>query len=83
MKQFKVFKTTDSELEGIRCDVCRTYYNDVFELQEFFSVNDVGGYYSILGDGTKIMIDVCQYCFKEKFGEFINTIHDFDDFNIV
>lgn len=83
MEHLRTIETIDSQLEGIWCDVCGTYYTNIFEIQEFFRVNDVGGYFSIFGDGTKIMLDICQYCFKKKLGIYVRTIRDFDDYNTV
>ena len=53
---------------SIVCDCCgRSARNESgdFEFQEFLSINHDCGYGSIIGDGVKFQIDLCQHCFKE------------------
>ncbi len=77
----KIFNTKIEEvktevLDKIICDVCKkefqyNNYPDDFEIQEFFSINTVGGYGSVFGDEERFRIDICQHCFKdilEKYG---------------
>jgi hypothetical protein len=50
------------------CDCCgreATIGHD-YEAQEFVSIDFVGGYGSVFGDGTRVNLDICQYCLKEK-----------------
>lgn len=61
----------------IICDCCgrkAKIDDDDYESQEFVSIDFVGGYKSIFGDGTQVSLDICQYCLKDKFGKFIKTI---------
>ena len=58
------------------CDCCgreAKVEGDDYEAQEFVSIDFVGGYKSIFGDGTRVNLDVCQHCFKDKFGKYIKT----------
>ena len=67
----------------IICDVCKKSFDhekDVFELQEFVHVDETAGYGSIFRDGTKIQLDICQYCLKEKLGEFLVLTGGFNDY---
>lgn len=75
MKNYKVEKKPMKTLESIQCDVCKKVYRfdneEVFEAQEFISIDTECGYGSIFGDMNKIKLDVCQHCLKEKFDEYI------------
>lgn len=59
--------------ESITCDICKKTYrydDDMNDIQEFFHINQCGGYGSIFGDGVYIKMDICQHCMKniiEKF----------------
>jgi len=49
------------------CDRCglRAEVRDVdFEFCEFISIRHLGGYGSVIGDGARVEIDLCQHCFK-------------------
>jgi hypothetical protein len=41
------------------------------EAQEFTYIEAVGGYHSIFGDGSRVSLDICQYCLKETLGEWL------------
>ena len=69
MKNYK--ETKASEVESIVCDVCGEHYTDTLDIQEFTSINKVGGYASVFGDGDIISLDICEHCLEEKLGEFI------------
>jgi len=59
---------TTQEPASIICDRCgrRTENgSDSFEFGEYLSMDYIGGYGSILGDGTRLQLDLCQYCVKE------------------
>ncbi len=61
-------KITVQEIASITCDRCgRSAENasEDFEFEEFLSINNVCGYGSIIGDGIKLQLDLCQYCVKE------------------
>lgn len=72
MQKFKEKKI--ESLHELICDVCKrsalVHGND-YEAAEFVSINYTGGYKSIFGDNTKICIDICQYCFKDKLGTWL------------
>ena len=56
------------EPESIICDRCgRRAENDSenFEFQEFLSIDNIGGYRSVIGDGKRLQLDLCQHCLKE------------------
>lgn len=61
----------------ISCDVCGKSYslneNELtsLEIDEFIRIDRIGGYSSIFGDMSRIQIDICQVCFKEKLGDHI------------
>ena len=77
MRKYKTRKKMDYlELESVTCDICgKTYFNSdnigEFEIQEFLYFNNICGYGSVFGDETKISLDICQHCLKEKLGEYI------------
>lgn len=61
------------EPAAIICDRCgRRAENesDSFEFEEFLSVNYLGGYGSIIGDGTRLQLDLCPHCVKELLSPF-------------
>ena len=64
-------------LESITCDVCKNTIplDDFVELQEMVSIEFVGGYGSVFGDGEQVSIDMCQGCFKEILGKFVTTFY--------
>jgi hypothetical protein len=52
------------------CDKCNKKLNeDDLDLQETYSINFVGGYNSVFGDGTKVTCDLCQHCLFEMIGD--------------
>ena len=75
MKKFKQAKV--KTLIEIICDCCgreaKIGGND-YEAQEFVSLDYIGGYQSVFGDGAHVCLDICQYCLKDKLGDFIKTI---------
>ncbi len=62
--QTKIKTVEVQEFMYMQCDSCKIYYNDPYEVQEFYHVEFVGGYKSIFGDMTKIECDICQHCLK-------------------
>ena len=72
MKNYIELVVPTKILKSISCDRCgRTYQiENSFEYEEFFYINQVGGYHSIFGDGTKVTADLCQHCIKELLGEY-------------
>ena len=74
MKKFKTKKVKQEVFQSITCDVCKTNYHrdlDFLEIQEFVSIEQNCGWDSIFGDLNTVEIDICQYCFHEKLGEFV------------
>lgn len=79
MEKFKILRMTKevSVPDVVICDVCKkefSYEKDDMEIQEFVYIKFRGGYSSVFGDGTRIQLDICQHCIKEKLGEFINSV---------
>lgn len=57
------------------CDRCgREADLDDMEAMEFISIESVGGYQSIFGDGSQVSLDICQYCLKETLGEWLKIL---------
>jgi hypothetical protein len=83
MRKYEKIKVEQERFKSIQCDVCKKDYsysddkND-FEIQEFLSFHSVGGYASVFGDCVEFSIDICQHCFKEKLGEYVqyHNLHE-------
>ena len=62
-------------LESVTCDICKKEYsytgNECMEAQEFQHLSVRGGYDSVFGDGSMLKADICQHCFKDKFGQYL------------
>ena len=74
MKRFE--KRTIQFPTKLICDCCgreATIGGSDYEAQAFISLDFVGGYNSIFGDGTKVSLDICQYCLYEKLGTWLKT----------
>jgi len=59
---------TVKEHASIICDRCgRSAENESsnFEFEEYLSIDHICGYESIIGDGTRFQLDLCQHCVKE------------------
>lgn len=54
------------------CDRCgqRAMRSDP-AFQEFTSIDHLGGYDSIFGDGTRLQVDLCQGCLGELVGPWL------------
>lgn len=63
---------TMHKIIGLKCDVCKKEYNDEMDIQEFIRLKQRSGYSSIIGDDIEWNIDICEKCFVEKFGKYIN-----------
>jgi hypothetical protein len=53
------------------CDACKKEFDvkdEVFEVQEFVHIREIGGYGSVFGDGESIEYDICQRCLKKLVG---------------
>lgn len=58
-----------SELCCDRCGLRAARTGPVFH--EFTSIDHLGGYGSIFGDGTRLQIDLCQGCLREVAGPWL------------
>lgn len=61
-------------ITSITCDVCNQEYTDELELQEFIIVDYIGGFNSVFGDKSNIILDICQHCFKQILGDYIKCL---------
>ena len=66
MKNFSKKLVLTSYINSITCtcDVCKKKYTDMYEIQEFYTINLVGGYRSVFGEGNEVNVDLCQHCLK-------------------
>tara|TARA_R110000772_G_scaffold101674_5_gene202224 strand:- start:400 stop:942 length:543 start_codon:yes stop_codon:yes gene_type:complete len=72
MKHYK--KSSTMVLDSITCNCCKKAYtidSEPMEFYEFISIEHRCGYGAILGDGNKLSMDLCQYCFKNICGKYI------------
>ena len=60
-------------LDAVVCDICgrRMSPDDHEEFHNKIGLSGVGGYNSDIGDGVLWSLDMCQYCFVERLGQFI------------
>lgn len=71
--------TTEEVVESIKCNKCGriislTEQKDFVEIQEMFSYYFTGGYGSVFGDECSYRIDLCQNCFKELLGDYLEDL---------
>jgi hypothetical protein len=60
-------------IKAIRCDRCsREADEGDNEFNEFTSIDTHAGYGSILGDGNRVQVDLCQHCLKETLGPWLH-----------
>lgn len=70
----KLRKKMVREISGYICDRCgREAEVGDMEAEEFISIEQVGGYRSIFGDGNQISTDICQHCLKDILGEWLRV----------
>jgi len=63
------------DISGYICDRCgREVEAPEGEAEELVSIDRVGGYCSIFGDGNRISIDICQHCLKDVLGEWLRIV---------
>jgi hypothetical protein len=71
----KIRKKMVQEISGYVCDRCgreaAADNTNELEAEEFVSIERVGGYSSIFGDGNLISVDICQHCLKDVLGEWL------------
>jgi antitoxin CcdA len=73
------YEKVQEEKERVRfkeCDKCHKKFDDknldeIYEIQEFLHIRNVGGYGSVFGDGAEIELDLCQHCVKEVLGKYL------------
>ena len=70
--------TLVEDVAGFQCDCCKKeFYADnienYVEISECFHGTTTCGYGSIFGDGATISLTMCQHCFKEKLGAYIQV----------
>lgn len=68
------------ELVSVTCDVCKKTYTEAnaMELQEFIHIQERCGYGSIFRDGDTIELDMCQHCLKDRLGEFVRILPEYE-----
>ena len=73
MKTYRKEEVIQKVLVAVTCDKCKKEYDDIMEMQEFLHYENDAGYGSVMGDGNRLRMDLCQHCVKEVLGEFIRT----------
>jgi len=74
----EITPATKKIIHSITCDCCKVKYDDIFEIQEFLSWEDVAGYgNSNYGDGSKLALDLCQYCTANLLSRYIRREEDY------
>lgn len=74
IKTKKVVETIEHDvLDKVVCNICHREFDDETEIHEMHHVRFTGGYASVFGDGTVVTCDICQYCMKEKLGEYLQA----------
>jgi hypothetical protein len=83
MKNYETKTIVTNEISEIICNVCNKTIlpSDFIEWQEAQSISFRGGFGSVFGDGSIVSIDICQNCFNEKLGDFVEIINAFNDYN--
>lgn len=74
MKKYREINKIARELVSITCDKCHVTEDDVMEIQEWLKLDIIGGYASLLGDGERWELDLCQKCFHELLGQYMMHI---------
>ncbi|NCQ52026.1 hypothetical protein GW796_09050 [archaeon] len=64
------------KLSAMKCDICGMDILNSQHEEEATSIINTGGYNSVFGDGLIYSIDICQYCLKEKLGQYIHYFED-------
>jgi protein-arginine kinase activator protein McsA len=68
MKKFEKKMVNKSILTSMICNKCKKESSDEWEMSEkFISISHTGGFNSVIDDGQKYDIDLCEHCFKEMF----------------
>lgn len=56
-------------VDEVTCDRCKEKITED-EVDEMYSINFIGGYFSIFGDGNYVECDLCQKCLYELISGF-------------
>jgi len=71
MIKTKINHVQTQVVESVICDCCHKEYTDVMDIQEFLHIDEVGGYYSMIGDDVHYQCDLCSECTKNLLGKYI------------
>lgn len=73
MKTIKKQTQEIEVIESITCDCCGRVIpiKDTLDFYEIWSIQKVGGYGSVFGDGNVLELDLCEYCAKDLLGKYI------------
>jgi hypothetical protein len=72
MKRLGIAQVT--VVEELVCDRCSLVAApEDFQFQEFTSIDHIGGYESIFGDGMKVQLDLCQSCVRDTLGTWLRV----------
>lgn len=76
------YKTYTEEIErpvSVTCNRCKKEYGfeaDWIETQEFHTINFVGGYASVFGDGAEVLLHICQHCLMVLIGDMVEESYE-------
>ena len=71
MIKYKTIMVAQQIMKEYSCDKCKKIIvDDDMQLQEAFSINFVGGFASIFGDGNTVSCDLCQKCLYEMISDY-------------
>ena len=78
MKNIEKVRRNVHEVISIECDRCKKIVEaeDCLSFQETLSLSLVGGFASVLGDGSHYELDFCQTCVKEVLGPFMRRTNE-------
>jgi hypothetical protein len=81
MKKFRTETHEVQVAEGCYCDTCQRYVasEDTLEHQEMLHLRVNGGYASVLGDGSRWELDLCQHCMKKILGPYLREVTNDDE----
>lgn len=78
MKTYETRTYPQKIATAVTCDVCKKTWrydkddgDDWIETQEFLHIAHHGGYGSVFGDGSCMVLDICQHCTKKILGEYL------------
>jgi len=72
----KYRKETIKIVDSVRCDRCGREDSDQMEMQEYLTVDFIGGYNSVFGDMEKYTGDFCQRCVKTMMGDYLTKVEE-------